>query len=257
MKSKIKNLFKLGALLLVFISIVFLINCFGSKETTNSIKDEIIETNSDISGVPIEIYFTKGESHNHPLMAIWLEDIEGNYLQTIYVAQSIAKGVFGHGDKSKGKWMPGPIRRPAALPYWGHQWGVQAPDGYYLPTTENPLPDAVTGATPQANFSVKSKLDIDSRKSYKIYFEINQTWDWNEYWTNNKYPDDENYKTSCQPALVYSVTINFNDPKREYLFEAVGRSHHSGENGILYSDLNTITTALDIAKSIKLIIPNK
>ena len=38
--------------------------------------------------------------------------------------------------------------------------------------------------------------------------EINQNWDWNEYWTNDKYPDDENYKMSCQPALVYEAVID-------------------------------------------------
>ena len=178
-------------------------------------------------------------------MAIWMEDLDGSYIQSLYVAESIAKGVFGHGDASTGKWMPGVIRRPAALPYWGHRRGVQAPDGYYIPTQSDPMPDAYTGATPTTGFLLSTRPDEKTNGEVNIFLEINQSWDWNEFWTNNKFPDDEQYKTSAQPALVYSVKVNLNQPG-EYEMKLIGHSHYSGKDGNLYTDLSTFTTALNI-----------
>ncbi|HDP68410.1 MAG TPA: hypothetical protein ENN20_07935 [Candidatus Marinimicrobia bacterium] len=80
--------------------------------------------------------------------------------------------------------------------------------------------------------------------------EINQTWDSNHYWTNNKYPDDLEYFTSLQPALVYAVTIDLDSGISEYFLNPIGHSHYSGKNGLLYTDLTTFTTALQIAKKI-------
>jgi hypothetical protein len=94
-------------------------------------------------------------------------------------------------------------------------------------------------------------LDDAELKKFNILFEINQTWDWNEFWTNNKYPDDEEYKTSCQPALVYSTYIDMNKLQDVFAMKAIGRSHHSGSDGKLYDDLQTLTTALHIAEKIE------
>ena len=146
--------------------------------------------------------------------------------------------------------MPGEIQRPAALPYWSHKRGIKNKNGLFLPTPTNPVPDAYTGPTPGQNFVLHTKLDEPGLTKFNILFEVNQTWDWNEYWTNNKYPEDEEYKTSCQPALVYSISIDLDRPEAKYVMEAIGRSHHSGATGELFSDLETLTTALHIAAEI-------
>lgn len=211
---------------------------------------EMISTNINGQGIEIEISFTAGEEHNHPLMVFWTEDTLGNYLQTLYVARSIATGTFNYGDKSDGMWKPGAIKRPAALPYWGHKRGIQTGDGLYIPEPQNPIPDAYTGATPKGDFILNAKMDSVLNKPFIILMEINQSWDWNSYWTNNKYPDDAEYKTSSQPALVYQVTIDPADPPDEYVMKPVGHSHYSGKDGILYTDLTTITTALDIVDKV-------
>jgi hypothetical protein len=203
------------------------------------------------SGPVLEIEMIRGEGHNHPLMAIWAETLDGKFIQTLYVAESIGKGIFRHGDASRGFWMPGEIQRPAALPYWSHRRGIKNEHGYYLPTPTNPVPDAYTGPTPGRSFILRTRLDEKTDDPFKILFEINQTWDWNEFWTNNKYPEDEEYKTSCQPALVYTVTIDPSDPKESYPMKVIGRSHHSGANGELYKDLETLTTALHIAEELE------
>jgi len=225
-------------------------SCSGTKTAADSGPVEFIQTNVNGTGISIEVEFQKGGSHNHPLVVIWLEDTSGKYIETLYVAESIGKGVFQHGDKSSGEWQAGPVRRPAALPYWGHKRGIMAEDGYYIPTPENPVPDAVTGPTPAGNFKLLSKATVESPSVFKVLLEINQPWDWNQYWTNTKYPEDENYKTSSQPSLVYEATIDLDSGVREYSMNPVGHGHYSGMDGSLTTDLSTLTTALEIAKSI-------
>lgn len=228
--------------------------CSGTKKTADTGPVETINTNIDGKGISIKIEFLKGESHNHPLMAIWIEDNDGHYIETLYIAESIGKGIFRHGVKSQGEWEAGPVRRPAALPYWGHQRGIMAEDGYYIPTPESPMPDAITGPTPSGNFTLLSKSSEATPLVFKLLLEINQSWDWNEYWTNTMFPEDVNYKTSSQPAIVYEAVIDINSAQREYVMVPVGHSHFSGQDGSLNPDLSTLTTAQQIAKSIRVIL---
>jgi len=233
--------------LLAFILLIFAIStaCTSGKKTLTSTGDiEVITINSDESGIPIEVIFRKGTAHNHPLMAIWLEDMDGNYLETLYVAKSIGSGIFGHGIVKKGHWEPGPVSRPAALPYWWHKYGE-------LPNPESPVPDAISGPTPDGDFILKTKAESHEKDMVNILFEINQSWDWNEYWTNDKYPDNEDYKTSSQPAVVYQASIDLSAPGRVYELKIIGHSHYAGEDGSLTTDIGTLTTALEIVGVIK------
>ena len=234
---------------LIIISLLILEGCRSNPVPV--LPPEVYTYNPRGTGSQISIDFTRGKSFNHPLMVFWIEDENGNFIQTLYVSESIGKGVFQHGDAAGGKWMPGELRRPAALPVWSHKRAIKASDGLYIPDKANPVPDAYTGPTPGGNFILNAALDNNSLKKFTLWFEINQTWDWNEYWTNNKYPDDEEYKTSCQPALVYKVEIDTESSQKEYELKVVGHGHHSGKNGDIFPDLSTITTALDIVGSIK------
>lgn len=241
----------------LFITSITYFSCRSSRIALNNFADTVY-TNKEGAGELIEILFRMGSEHNHPLMAIWIEDTNGAYIQTLYVAESIAKGVFGYGDNSTGKWLPGPIRRPAALPVWAYSRGVKETDGLYIPTQETPIPDAYTGPTPPGNFNLLAKTDRDLPERFFIFFEINQTWDWNEYWTNNKFPDDE-YKTSCQPALVYRAVLEKNQKNSSTDFELIGHSHFNGKDGEIYPDISTITTAKNITEnlSVRIIYPDE
>ena len=68
-----------------------------------------------------------------------------------------------------------------------------------MPIPEQPLYNS---------FVLNTRADNELPAVFRVLLEINQNWDWNEYWTNDKFPDDENYKMSCQPALVYEVVIS-------------------------------------------------
>jgi len=215
---------------------------------------QLIISNQFGTGQKIILEFTKGSSHNHPLMAVWIEDTAGKYMQTLYVAKSIATGIFNYGDASTGQWTQGVKRRPAALPYWSHKWGIKAKDGLFVPTPEQPVADAYTGATPKGDFELITRLDDKGPQIFNILFEINQPWDWNEYWSNARYPDDYEYKTSSQPALVYQAMIDLDSGKKKYEMKLIGHSHYSGKNGELYEDTSTLTTALEITEEIVIII---
>jgi hypothetical protein len=212
---------------------------------------ETITSNLAGTGPELQIEFIRGEAHNHPLMAIWVESENGQFIQTLFVAESLGKGIFQHGDATTGKWLPAAIRRPAALPVWSHSRGVKEQDGLFVPSPVNAVADAYTGATPKASFVLNTRLDKPGPDRFLVFFEVNQTWDWNEYWTNNKFPDDEVYKTSCQPALIYMAVVDLNDGQDEYTMELIGRGHHSGRDGKIYTDLETMTTALNITRSLK------
>ena len=205
-------------------------------------------------GTSIKIKMEKGKYHNHPLMAIWLADSTGKFIQTLYVAESIGKGYFDRTVNATGKWEPGANIRPATLPFWAHQRGILNDRGNYMPTQKQAEIDAVTGATPIGSFEFTLFTDKKLNGKYKVMMEINQSWDWNEYWYNDKYPDDKDYKTSSQPAVIYEGTIDTSKPGTEVQMKAIGRSHHSGLDGNIYTDLNTLTTALEIVKKCSVVL---
>ncbi|MDT8393567.1 MAG: hypothetical protein RQ761_06960 [Bacteroidales bacterium] len=226
------------------------LSCTSQKgqKGKNDQAEKIVMHSGD--GPVFEISFRKGPGHNHPLMAVWLEDTTGTYLQTLYVAESIGTGIFGHGRITAGHWEPGPLSRPAALPYWWHKYG-------FLPTPEQPVPDAISGPTPQGDFIMETDVPAGLPEKFAVQMEINQSWDWNEYWTNDKYPDNAAYMTSSQPAVVYKTVVDKRMTDKKYRLKIIGHSHYAGENGNLYQDITTLTSARQIAGEISVSIINR
>jgi len=238
--------------LLLIISLVLSACSAGTlnKKTDLAPEKAVLLTNASGTGQVIEVELTQGKSFYYPLFAVWIEDAGGNYIQTLYVARSVATGIFKYAGQENNKWISAAKRAPQTLPYWAHKRGIKASDGLYMPDDNTGVPDAYTGATPVTGFILKSRSDKKLPDRYKVMLEINQNWDWNEYWTNDKYPDDENYKMSCQPAVIYEAIIDNNNPGSSYLMKPVGHSHYSGKTGDLFPDLSTLTTALQIADEI-------
>ena len=224
----------------------------GTLKSRNQVPESktVLSTNSGGKGPEIIVDFTKGESFYYPLFAIWLEDEKGNYIQTLYVSESVATGIFKYGKQENNKWITAEKRAPQTLPYWAHKRGVKASDGLYVPDAQTTVPDAYSGATPVKGFVLTSRTDRPLPEKYKVMLEVNQNWDWNEYWTNDKYPDDPNYMMSCQPALVYEALVDSTISKDSWRMYPIGHSHYSGMTGELFSDLSTLTTALHIADSV-------
>jgi len=225
-------------------------NAQKKKSAKQATENQLLVTNPTGKGSKLLLSFIPGPAHNHPLMVVWAEDTEGNYLQTLYVAKSIASGVFAYGKQTQGKWEAGEINRPAALPYWSHKRNIVNDLGGYMPRRSTKIADAYSGATPQAAFTLETRTDEISDQPFTVLLEINQPWDWNNYWTNSLYPDDKEYKSSAQPALVYAATIDPKSKGKTTVMQLIGRSSASGSDGNLYKDLETMSTALQIASEI-------
>jgi hypothetical protein len=238
----------------ILILAIFLSSCASQQNFSDT--TETISTFPETINTNLEFELTVGKNHNHPSFAFWVEDLEGNYIETLYVSQYFATGFFGRSEIEPGKWKneSGEVRRPATLPYWAHKRNVKASDGLYAPSPDTAVPDALTGATPKGNFTLKTGTKIKGSQKYRVLFEVNQPWDSNDFWTNDKFPDDLNYKTSLQPALVYAVTVDPNSAEKVYYLNPIGHSHYSGNDGELYTDLTTITTAKEIFGKVMLTI---
>lgn len=231
---------------------------FGNKirneqigKTEERFDYEIIELEKVLGKHNIDIELKKGESFQYPLFAIWLEDSTGNYVETLYISRVISSSSFDYGRKFNDKWESAIIRRPEALPYWSHKRGIIASDRLYVPLNNAQDLDAVSGATPTGNFIIKSKSNLEDLKKFKVLLEVNQSYDWNYYYTEDKFPDDPIYSGSGQvgqPSLIYETKISLEDftNKTYRLMELTGHGHYSGKNGKLYKDLTKITTAKKI-----------
>lgn len=238
-------------LLLLITIIVFALQGCKSKQMS-ALVFENISTNNNEKGVEMEIKFMKGPSHNHPTFTFWIEDLDENYIETLFVTRYLATGIYGHGSLGEGKWdnKPGKAQRPSTLPYWLYKKGAIEESTSLLPSPESPMPDAITGATPKGDFILHTRSTKPLPDKFRLMMEINQPWDWNEYWHNNLYPDDTDYKSSCQPALVYSVLVDRTSDTDIFYLNPIGHSHYSGKDGKLYTDLSTLTTAKEITNKV-------
>lgn len=186
------------------------------------------------------------KKQNPPQIAIWLEDMDGNYLTTFYVS-------YRGGTKS---WSgSGGNPRKEALPYWNHarlpfQTGEPIPDGYTGATTQKPVPDAVTGATPNGSFDLKMKPN-EGFNQFVIKAEFNHSTDYNEYYPKSAVFGDENYSAeSGQPAVIYEAVIDLTAGQKEYSMQMIGHSSPDGSDGKLHTDLSKLTSAKNIVKEI-------
>jgi len=100
--------------------------CSAGQLKKNRVTQEpkaILNSNPDGKGPEISLELIKGKSFNYPLMAVWLEDKSGNYIQSLFVPASVATGIFKYGQQENNKWIPGSKRAPQTLPYWSHKRG--------------------------------------------------------------------------------------------------------------------------------------
>jgi hypothetical protein len=220
-------------------------------KTAETYDYQIIDLDKKVGKQKLSVELKKGTAFQYPLFAIWAEDSIGNYIETLYISRVISSSTFDFGKKVDDNWESAIVRRPEALPYWSHKRGVEASDGLYVPLHGAPDLDAVSGATPTSNFVVNSKLNFKKKSNYKIVLEVNQSYDWNEFYTKDKFPNDKIYSGSGQvgqPSLIYTTEMNALEKYR--LMKLIGHGHHSGKNGKLYPDLSNITTAKNIADRI-------
>src|SRR5688572_9135038 len=236
-------------------------NALAENEITHS--DYQIFDHTQGHEPEITVDFRKGKHFWNPQVAIWLEDSSGKFIETLLVTTSTAKGLFYSGRSASNfkendevkKAEVTPTRRVDALPYWSHKRGYQYPDGMYSPPPFDPMPDAITGATPRENFYFKTaKSALKSMTRFRILVEVNVAFDENEYYSEYDFLEDSLYHSGTgllgQPSVIYGTTINRNDSVHYYILTFQGHGHHSGSSGELHTETKTLTTAMYISERI-------
>ncbi|MEM6737828.1 MAG: hypothetical protein AAF620_17345 [Bacteroidota bacterium] len=217
-------------------------------------RDENVKIYQGSENPNISITLRAGRHFWFPQIAVWITDTTNNYLETLFVTHSTAKGEFYDGrskenfkqfDQSQENNFD--YRRVDALPFWSKQFGILAKDGRYAPTRENPLPDGISGATPAGSMLLNSKINYD--KPYRLLVELNVAFDDNKYYSQYDFAEDTLYHSGTgllgQPSVVYATTIFPHQHTKYYLLEYVGYSHPSKYEPLV-NETYGLTTALEI-----------
>jgi hypothetical protein len=239
-----------------FVTIIELGEKFRSASSVRDGKYETINlANSGIDNPIVELFIKAGKEYESdpqplfwgmtytatPQLAVWLEDEQGHFIKTLYVTGKTATSNFYSVKSDEER-----IRRPETLPYWSHKRGIQAQDGLYVPSVDSTEFDGMTSATPKGDHLLN--MPIPKGDNYRLMVEVNRSYDFNDYYSRDRFSDDEIYSgsgSSGQPSLIYQAVFNLNDPAKKLLM-LIGHGHHSGQNGILYDDLSKITSAKQI-----------
>lgn len=237
---------KMTVLCILTISSMFFMQSCEKKDLSFESGDISIEIKTGdhwLEDYPLFLGFTK---KNPPQFAIWIEDTSGKYISTVFVTQKIATQGW---INNKGN------RRKEALPCWCHQRGVVYEDGLLLPTKAHPFVDGISGATPTTNKTII--IDpVNLKKPFVIKAEFNHSIDFNEYYPKDAKKGSANYsggsEGSGQPAVIYS-TIIYPETTNANL-KLIGHSSPDGTTGDVYNDLQKLTTAKTIVKSINVTI---
>jgi hypothetical protein len=218
------------------------------------IKDgTILTTNTNLQGNKLTLRFTRGPDFGQvkqigffklllmPQIAVWVEDTLGNHLQTLYVTHKFAKQQWGPALHNKDSCF-----RTSSLPCWLNKY-VRA--GNTAPTTNHPLPDAVTAATPQGCFDLNTTLVTAFPAIVKV--EINSSFDYNKVFNSGRKAS----RINGQPAVVYEGRLNGYSPLYPVVaMKVAGHSGETGEDSLLYKDISGLTTATGIFSCINLLL---
>ena len=171
----------------------------------------------------ISVAVNPGEAYSKraPQIAVWVEDSDGTYVDTLFVTKKA----------SGNKWIGSPKDgRPESLPDWYRAKG-QNP-AVKIPKEEL---DATTRATPKKGIVIEKDLPLEKGKSYVFKCQANQSFDYNEYYTK------KNSGVDGQPAVLYCGELIADGTEKEISLEFSG----SREN---------LTTADKIIESIYIVV---
>ena len=200
-----------------------------------------------VRGKSIEIKIEKGKEWSRkikpaplvtvtstPQMAIWLENEDGKYLETIYITKKTKEWADKNPD-------PKTQKRIESLPYWSYKKG------------ESKVLDGIAGATQNKNFNLSHKILNESEK-FKMVMELNGSMDFNEYYTKKGKKGTIKSGFNGQPSLIYESIVDFKNLQESYTMEIVGHGSVDGSNGKLYRDLSKLTSVKDELKLIEFTI---
>ncbi len=192
---------------ILVVPVVFIYDSFADKKITYDSNDGV----TCIVNVKYEFGIELEPTGYTNIYAVWLEDAESNFLQNIAVCQRLVNnGTTG-----------------TALPFWKLNKYPKA----------GPELDAVTSATQKnCNFSVSAILKDNTTRKFKVFFEIDRSFEPNDWFTD-------------QPAVLYSADIDLDHLASSYTLQPVGWTpNENTENaisntpkGVLQKEMRYIT----------------
>ena len=236
-------------------------------------------------GAEFLIEFRKGPYFKWPQYAIWLETVDGKFIQPLYVTGKLGSNGFSNkvtkkdpqrvftenpfdsGEKEGDaifdyQWDPASKNdrvRPESLPVFLHALGLQSRSGTFVPEKSTPVLDAYAGATILDNFLLNTRALSRLPDQFKIRFEINESFDFNTFYSSDRFPDDPIYSGngySAQPSVVYEAMIDLGSKQPIYLMHLIGHGHHSGRDGNVNPDISQLTTAIKQVERIMVEVRN-
>ncbi len=162
-------------------------------------------------------------------MAVWVADENGKFLDTVYVTSTLGKRGLGNGfSKLLGKTIR---QHPEAAPVWAHARGIR--DGKsYFPSKKNPLPDAVSGATPTTKTFVKQLSMKKVPKIVKCFVEI---------------------KVSGNPSIVFAGDLD-TTKSGPVEMKYIGTGNPKGKSGKIRLGAKTKIPPKDCISSVKVVL---
>ena len=149
----------------------------------------------------ISVAVNPGEAYSKraPQIAVWIEDSDGTYVDTLFVTKKA----------SGNKWIGSPKDgRPESLPDWYKSKGQNPAEKISKDEV-----DATTSATPKKGIIIEKNINLEKGKEYTIKCQVNQSFDYNEYYTK------KNSGVDGQPAVLYSGSIIPNGKEIEIKLE--------------------------------------
>jgi hypothetical protein len=192
-----------------------------------------------------EVVFRLLMSKSKCQLAIWLTDEEGAFIDTVYVTKKTAqKGLGNRGGKLDGK-LGG--SRLSNLPVWAYSRGFDYGGGNFYPPKGNPLPDAITSATPKEGEFVwtwRPQKRLEPGR-YVYYIEVNKSFDKNEHHKYSWYRG--------QPSVIWKGDLRVGDEVSESAALIIGHGHVAGADGRVHPDVSNLTTAIRLIGSVEVI----
>lgn len=195
---------------------------------------------------PVELQFSLSldpqvysQSHykKPPQFAIWIEDVAGEEIRTVWVSEKTGAGSWG-----------GKTARPVSLPYWVSRWNKEI-GGRGDPTPDNPAADAVTGATPKQDLTCRTEVPGGSKWNY--FVEVNVSGDFNDSFAAVSKDGKRDRNGNGQPSIVYKGQITAL-PGRRSEPKLIGRTDQFEAVSSVLSDVEGISDAKDLFSKIEI-----
>lgn len=216
----------------LFISLNFVMLNFVYSQQKSGI---VIQSISNISiniNPGSEYYYSVLLFFNRPpTIACWLESVDGEYVETIFVT---------HNAKT-GEWYGHPQGQPGALPVWTNK-------------VSDKKIDAISGSSlgKGKKFIANAGKPLASG-SYIIKFEINKPYDYNKIFRKNLPKNDPKYSgDNGQPSLIYEGKLEIGKNSNTSFLKPVGTGSPNGQDGQIH-DLTGLSSALKIIDSVEVI----